>query len=41
VPDFSVHKSEQRLRAMHELIESEGPFVSTAQRVLLEARKPV
>ncbi len=40
VPDFSVQKYEQRLRAMHELIEGEGPFVSTAQRVLIEARKP-
>lgn len=40
VPDFSVQKYEQRLRAMHELIEGEGPFVSTAQRVLLEVSKP-
>jgi SAM-dependent methyltransferase len=40
VPDFSVQKYEQRLRAMHELIESEGSFVSTAQRVLLEVRQP-
>jgi SAM-dependent methyltransferase len=40
VPDFSVQKYEPRLRAMHELIESEGSFVSTAQRVLLEARQP-
>lgn len=40
VPDFSVRKYDQRLRAMHEHIEVEGAFVSTAQRVLLEARKP-
>jgi SAM-dependent methyltransferase len=40
VPDFSVRKYDQRLRAMHEHIEREGVFVSTAQRVLLEARKP-
>jgi SAM-dependent methyltransferase len=40
VPDFSVRKYEERLRAMHELIEAGGRFVSTAQRVLLEARKP-
>jgi SAM-dependent methyltransferase len=41
VPDFSVRKYDQRLRAMHEHIEREGAFVCTAQRVLLEARKPV
>jgi SAM-dependent methyltransferase len=40
VPDFSVRRYEERLRAMHEHIEREGAFVSTAQRVLLEARKP-
>lgn len=40
VPDFSVQKYDQRLRAMHEHIEVEGAFVSTAQRVLLEARQP-
>lgn len=39
VPDFSVPKYEARLRAMHELIEREGAFVSTSRRVLLEARK--
>ncbi|HSZ36551.1 MAG TPA: methyltransferase domain-containing protein [Acidimicrobiales bacterium] len=37
VPDFSVQKYGGRLRAMHEHIEREGAFVSTAQRVLLEA----
>jgi SAM-dependent methyltransferase len=40
VPDFAVRKYDQRLRAMHEHIEREGAFVSTARRVLLEARKP-
>jgi len=40
VPDFSVQKYSRRLRAMHELIQTEGVFVSTAQRVLFEARKP-
>jgi SAM-dependent methyltransferase len=40
VPDFSVRHYDQRLRAMHEHIDREGAFVSTAQRVLLEARKP-
>ena len=40
VPDFIVDRYEARLRAMHEHIEREGVFVSTAQRILLEARKP-
>jgi SAM-dependent methyltransferase len=40
VPDFSVVKYDQRLRAMHAHIVREGAFVSTARRVLLEARKP-
>jgi SAM-dependent methyltransferase len=40
VPDFSVEKYHQRLLAVHERIEREGEFLSTAQRVLLEARKP-
>ena len=40
VPDFEVQKYDRRLRAMHVHIEHQGAFVSTAQRVLLEARKP-
>lgn len=40
VPDFSVEKFRERLRAMHASIEREGLFVSTAQRILIEARKP-
>jgi SAM-dependent methyltransferase len=40
VPDFSVQKYRRQLRAMHEHIQTEGAFVSTAQRVLVEARKP-
>jgi SAM-dependent methyltransferase len=40
VPDFSVQDYAERLRAMHELIEHEGAFASTAQRILVEARKP-
>jgi SAM-dependent methyltransferase len=39
VPDFSVPKYEARLRAMHEHIRREGVFRSTAQRILLEARR--
>jgi len=41
VPDFTVEKYGDRLRAMHAHIESGGAFVSTAQRLLVEARKPV
>jgi SAM-dependent methyltransferase len=40
VPDFAPEKYADRLRAMHAHIESEGAFVSTAQRLLVEARKP-
>ena len=39
VPDFSVRKYQKRLRAVHQHIAREGAFVSTAQRVLIEARK--
>ncbi|MFJ9901380.1 methyltransferase domain-containing protein [Streptomyces sp. NPDC101152] len=41
VPDFTVEAYEPRLRALHERIESEGPFVSHSTRHLFEARKPV
>ena len=40
VPDFTVEAYESRLRALHERIESEGPFVSHSTRHLFEARKP-
>jgi SAM-dependent methyltransferase len=40
VPDFTIERYEDRLRRLHEHIEREGVFVSTAQRVLVEARKP-
>ena len=39
VPDFSVRKYEERLRAVHDQIERNGLFRSTAQRTLLEVRK--
>lgn len=39
VPDFAVDDHRDRLREMHELIESRGPFVAHATRVLVEARK--
>ncbi|WP_409434171.1 methyltransferase domain-containing protein [Mycobacterium sp. SMC-14] len=40
VPDFVVEDHRDRLREMHELIESQGCFVAHATRVLVEARKP-
>jgi SAM-dependent methyltransferase len=40
VPGFTVAGYRGRLRALHEKIRSEGPFVAHAQRFLLEARKP-
>ncbi len=41
VPDFTVEAYESRLRALHERIEREGPFVAHSSRHLIEARKPV
>ena len=41
VPGFTVAQYRDRLRAMHELIESEGSFVTHSTRCLIEARKPV
>ena len=40
VPDFAVEDHRDRLREMHEQIESQGCFVAHATRVLVEARKP-
>jgi len=40
VPGFSVERYRDRLREMHELIGSQGPFVAHASRFLIEARKP-
>jgi SAM-dependent methyltransferase len=40
VPGFTVAAYRERLRAMHEHITGEGSFVSTAQRFLIEARRP-
>lgn len=39
VPDFTVEKYRDRLRAVHEEITVNGMFVSYAKRVLIEARK--
>jgi SAM-dependent methyltransferase len=40
VPGFTVDGYLDRLRLLHEKIQSEGPFVAHAQRALIEARKP-
>ncbi len=40
VPGFSADGYGDQLRRMHELITREGVFVSTAQRFLVEARRP-
>ncbi|HEU0238149.1 MAG TPA: hypothetical protein VFR11_02565 [Micromonosporaceae bacterium] len=40
VPDFTIEAYRERLRALHERIEAEGPFVAHATRFLIEARKP-
>jgi SAM-dependent methyltransferase len=40
VPDFTVDKYRDRLAALHEQIQAEGPFVAYSRRFLIEARKP-
>lgn len=40
VPGFTVTAYAGRLRALHERIESCGPFAATSVRFLIEARKP-
>ncbi len=40
VPGFTVDAYRDRLFDLHEEIASHGPFVSHAQRFLIEARKP-
>lgn len=40
VPGFTVDAYRAQLRAMHERIQTDGPFVSYARRFLIEARKP-
>ncbi len=39
VPGFSVAAYRPQLRALHERIEAEGPFVAHATRFLIEARR--
>ncbi|GAA2446013.1 class I SAM-dependent methyltransferase [Streptomyces glaucus] len=40
VPGFTVEAYESRLRALHERIRNEGPFVAHSARQLIEARRP-
>ncbi|MFF5894961.1 methyltransferase domain-containing protein [Streptomyces argenteolus] len=40
VPGFTVAGHLPRLRSLHRLIETEGPFVAHSSRFLIEARKP-
>jgi len=40
VPDFSVDRYRPQLRALHERIRAEGPFVATSHRFLIEAHMP-
>jgi SAM-dependent methyltransferase len=40
VPEFTVAAFRDRLRALHEQIEVNGPFIATSVRFLIEARKP-
>lgn len=40
VPDFTVGAYRDQLARLHERIQSQGPFVAHAKRVLIEARKP-
>ncbi|MER5871215.1 class I SAM-dependent methyltransferase [Streptomyces sp. NPDC002044] len=39
VPGFTVGRYRDRLRELHEQIESDGPFVAQTARFLIEARK--
>jgi SAM-dependent methyltransferase len=39
VPDFTVEGYREQLAALHEKIETEGPFVAHSRRFLIEARK--
>jgi SAM-dependent methyltransferase len=41
VPDFTPEAYDAQLRRLHSRMEREGPFVSTARRLLVEARRPV
>jgi hypothetical protein len=40
VPGFTVEKYRERLRALHDHIQQNGPFVAHATRFFIETRKP-
>ncbi len=40
VPDFTVEQYRDRLKALHERIQTAGAFVAYSRRFLIEARKP-
>jgi SAM-dependent methyltransferase len=40
VPDFTPEAYDAALRRLHERMQRDGSFVSTAQRLLVEARRP-
>ena len=40
VPDFTVEKYLDRLKALHERIQADGAFAACSRRFLIEARKP-
>ncbi|OHV36558.1 MULTISPECIES: class I SAM-dependent methyltransferase [Pseudofrankia] len=40
IPGFTVDRYRDRLFALHERIRQDGPFVTHAQRFLVEARRP-
>jgi SAM-dependent methyltransferase len=41
VPGFTVDAYRDRLRALHERIQADGPFVATTVRFLIEAQRPL
>jgi len=41
VPGFTIDAYRDRLRALHERIEADGPFRATTVRFLIEARRPL
>ena len=40
VPDFTVEKYRNQLRALHERMQVSGPFIAYSRRFLIQARKP-
>ncbi|MGH3632907.1 methyltransferase domain-containing protein [Mycobacterium sp.] len=40
VPDFAVDRYRDRLRDLHDRIQTDGPFVAHSTRTFVEARKP-